>query len=116
VIVRRKGIVICAAAVVVVAIPALASGARLQSVTLSDPRGDQEDGNYKRHPERPELDLRKVTVTRRGRDLTVSFETAASTKSQIYTFDFWTLSGNDGGHLRASSSVVAPMRYGPEGA
>jgi hypothetical protein len=42
------------------------------AVTVTDRAGDQADGNYKRHPERPKLDLRRVIVRRVGRTLTIS--------------------------------------------
>jgi hypothetical protein len=57
-------------------------------VTLIDPAGDQQDGNYGKHPDRGDLDIRKVVLDIDGTDVIATWTLAkAPTADIIYVFE-----------------------------
>src|SRR5262249_59442962 len=109
---RRSALIIALA--LACAAAALPAGARLAGalVSVKDKRGDPEDGNYRRYPKLRNLDLTRVTVSRSGRALRVTWETAAPpARSQLYTFAYYDARGASGGtadvRFRADGTRVA---------
>lgn len=91
---------------------ATATGVRgdVERVVVRDRAGDPEDGNYKRYPARRDLDLRRMIIERRGKNLRIVWETAApATRSIIYAFNAFNANGNEVAaveiRLRADRSI-----------
>jgi hypothetical protein len=97
-------------AAICTAFVAAASSGTTERVIVRDRAGDPEDGNYKRYPARRDLDLRRVVVERTGKNVRVTWETAApATRSIIYTFNYYNGAGRSGAiveiRLRANRSL-----------